>query len=163
MQIKRQAGWWPHVRAWWDACAIRWGFPSPGQGPAHLHTGLWGEEKAAAYLRRKGMKVLAKRVRLDRRKEELDLVVRDGQVLVFVEVKTRSNERFGRPFAAITAAKRRHVTRAGLAYLRQLREPPRHYRFDVVEVIGQPATNAAPEIRHIRNAFSLPRNCRYAP
>lgn len=132
-------------------------------GPAHLQTGAWGEDQAADYLRSKGMKILAKRVRLQRRKEELDLVVREGDVLVFVEVKTRADESFGRPYAAVNAAKRRHVTRAGLTYLRQLRKPPRHFRFDVVEVIGQPATDTPPEIRHIQNAFNLPRNCRYAP
>ncbi len=108
------------------------------------------------------MKILAERVRINHRKEELDLVAREGKVLVFVEVKTRASEQFGRPFVAVNAAKRRHVTRAGLAYVRQLRRPPRHFRFDVVEVIGRPDGETPPKIRHIRNAFTLPRNCRYA-
>ncbi len=127
--------------------------------PAHLRLGEWGEAQAADYLRQHGMKILDTRVRMPRGKEELDLVAREQDVLVFVEVKTRSDERRGRPFAAVNRRKRHHLARAGLAYWRRLPQRPRYFRFDVVEVVGRPG-NTPPVIRHIRNAFTLPRSCR---
>ena len=80
----------------------------------------------------------------------------DGAVLVFVEVKTRKTEAFGRPGAAVNHAKRHYLSRAAVRYLKHLRHPPDAFRFDVVEVIGAVDT-PAPLIRHIENAFPLDR------
>lgn len=121
--------------------------------PEHLKAGRWGEDQAARFLRAKGWRVLARGLRIGRR-DELDLVARAGPVLVFVEVKTRRTEDFGRPLAAVGAAKRRNLARAARAYLRRVREKPEYFRFDVVEVIGSPE-GAAPVIRHIANAFTM--------
>ncbi len=123
--------------------------------PFHLITGLWGEAQAASYLQKQGLRVLGRRVRLDAR-DEIDLLVRDGQSLVFVEVKTRRNEDFGRPLRAVDRRKRHALCRAALRYMRRLAEPPPAFRFDVVEVIGRPLF-PAPKIRHIENAFPLER------
>lgn len=122
-------------------------------GPQHLRTGLWGERAAARALRRKGYRILGRRVRFGPR-WELDLVARDGDELVFVEVKTRRTEDFGRPVESVTADKRRAMTTAAWIYLRRLgARRPDHFRFDVVEVIGAP-DGTRPEVRHIENAFS---------
>lgn len=121
--------------------------------PQHLASGRWGEERAERFLRDKGWKILGRRVRVGR-KDELDLIARADRVLVFVEVKTRQSESFGRPFAAVDQAKRRHLTRAAYRYLERLRERPEYFRFDVVEVIGQPE-GPEPVIRHIENAFQM--------
>ena len=123
--------------------------------PFHLITGLWGESKAAAYLQQQGLKILARRVRLDAR-DEIDLLARDGQSLVFVEVKTRRNEEFGSPVKAVDRNKRHALCRAALRYMARLAEPPPAFRFDVVEVIGRPL-QSSPRIRHIENAFPLER------
>ena len=88
--------------------------------PQHLASGRWGEERAERFLRDKGWKILGRRVRVGR-KDELDLIARADRVLVFVEVKTRQSESFGRPFAAVDQAKRRHLTRAAYRYLQRLR------------------------------------------
>jgi len=117
--------------------------------------GLWGESQAERALRQKGYSILGRRVRVGRR-DELDLVARDGEVLVFVEVKTRKAETFGRPATAVNHAKRHYLSRAAVRYLKQLRQPPDAFRFDVVEVIGT-ADAPAPLIRHIENAFPLDR------
>jgi putative endonuclease len=114
-------------------------------------TGRWGEDVAAAFLERAGYRILGRRVRPDRR-DELDIVARLGDSLVFVEVKTRASEDFARPFAAVNAAKRQALNRAAVHYLRQLDFPKLYYRFDTIEVVG---TEGAPDpvVRHIENAF----------
>jgi len=135
--------------AWWQG--------RRGSLPEHLRAGLWGEEQAEQYLRRHGWRILGRRVRIGR--DELDLVARAGEVLVFVEVKTRRNEDFGRPFDAIKRSKRHSLSRAAVRYLRQLRERPSFFRFDVVEVVGT-VEQGQPRIRHIENAFTLDRRYR---
>mgnify|MGYP003349158814 CR=1 FL=1 len=128
---------------------------APGT-PAHLATGQWGEGVAERHLLGNGFKILGRRVRFNAR-EELDLVARDGEVLVFVEVKTRNDETFGRPAAAVGRHKQRLLGRAALQYLRRLGFPPAYIRFDVVEVIGRSEGTTPPVVRHIRNAFQLDR------
>ena len=88
------------------------------------------------------------------RRDELDLIAEYDRSLIFVEVKTRKNENYGRPFAAVNSAKRKHLSRAAIAYLKREKIEPEFIRFDVIEVIGEPG-NKDPEIRHIENAFPL--------
>ncbi len=119
----------------------------------HLASGRWGERQAARFLKANGVKIVGKRVRAGRH-DEIDIVGREGQTLVFVEVKTRRNETFGRPFSAVDREKRRRLSRAAVAYLRKEKIEPEHIRFDVVEVVGSPG-GEPPVIRHIENAFPL--------
>lgn len=113
-----------------------------------------GEAVAAAYLEEQGYKILDQNYRFEH--AEIDLVcfepspMNDGGELVFVEVKSRSGEEFGRPEDAITDKKQRHLIHAAEAYLyeRQLDGAP--CRFDVVSVNFGPAK---PEIAHIKDAF----------
>ena len=126
----------------------------PGStGPAHLRTGEWGEAAAERALVAAGFKVLGRRVRAGRR-GEIDLLMRDGEVLVFVEVKTRADESHGRPVESVGRDKRLQLSKAAVAYLKRLRSPPRHFRFDVVEVVGR-VDGPPPRTQHIRNAFPL--------
>src|SRR6266540_1004638 len=81
------------------------------------------------------------------------VVCRDNDTLVFVEVKTRTSEDFGRPFEAVDRAKRKRISRGGLAWLRMLDNPDILFRFDVVEVII--ADDAKPRLELIKNAFPL--------
>ncbi len=118
--------------------------------------GLWGESCAEKHLRSVvGLKILGRRVKVGQR-DELDLVVRDGDVLVFVEVKTRASEAFGRPMDAVDRAKRHTLSRAAVRYLKKLKNPRVLFRFDVVEVIGR-EEDGSPEIRYTPNAFHLDR------
>lgn len=123
--------------------------------PRHLQTGRWGEKIAARFLKSNGLKIVGERVRVGRH-DEIDLVARDGAALIFVEVKTRASEAFGRPFAAVNAEKKRRLSRAAVAYLKIQKIEPDHIRFDVVEVVGTPGGDG-PEVRHIENAFQLDR------
>lgn len=118
--------------------------------------GRWGEDQAVRWLRAAGYRILGRRVRPDRR-DEIDVVARQSNTLVFVEVKTRSDERFGRPAAAVDRRKRAVQSRAAVRYLRRLGWPPVNLRFDVIEVIGSPEVASPPVIRHVENAFPLDR------
>jgi len=112
--------------------------------------GARGEEEAARFLRRAGMEILGRNIKT--RLGELDLVARDGGVLVFVEVKARRADAFAPPELSVTAAKQRKLVALAQAYLQELPEPLPPCRFDVVAVLlpdGGP-----PRIRHIRDAFT---------
>jgi putative endonuclease len=122
--------------------------------PKHLIAGEWGEKIAGRFLEKKNYRILGRRV-IPCGRDELDIIARSPEdVLVFVEVKTRADESFGRPFASIDRRKRKALSRAALRYLLRLKSKPPFFRFDVIEVIGVPEQKS-PEIRHIENAFPL--------
>ena len=89
---------------------------------------------------------------------EVDLVCRDKRhnELVFVEVKTRSSEEFGRPLDAVDQKKRRLILRGAMTWLKMLDMPDIVFRFDVVEVVMPGEV-----VRHIENAFRLPEDYSY--
>ena len=87
------------------------------------------------------------------------MVLREKDCLVFVEVKTRSSEEWTRPAAAVDAVRRKRLTRAGLDYLRLLKNPPVKVRFDIVEVLLE--DSAVREIRHLPNTFEMEKPYRY--
>ena len=126
--------------------------------PEHLRRGKLGERAAKKYLQKQGLKFLAANFRSGR--GEIDLIFRDGDDLVFVEVKTRSSEAWTRPAAAVDARKKKLLSQTALDYLRLLKNPPVKFRFDIVEVLL--ADGAVREIRHLPNTFSLSRPYRYA-
>src|SRR5213079_1347149 len=121
--------------------------------PQHLWRGAHGEKLACRYLSRSGYKILFRNFR-GRSGGEIDIVCRDHDTLVFVEVKTRTREDFGRPLEAVGRDKRNRISRGGLAWLRLLDDPDILFRFDVVEVvIGE---GEEPRLELLQNAFSLP-------
>jgi putative endonuclease len=107
---------------------------------------------ACQYLKRSGYKVLLRNFR-GRSGGEIDVVCRDRDTLVFVEVKTRRREDFGRPFEAVDREKRKRISRGALGWLRMLDNPDILFRFDVVEVII--AEEGKPRVELIKNAFPL--------
>ncbi|MGI8964538.1 MAG: YraN family protein [Limisphaerales bacterium] len=125
--------------------------------PVHLQRGTLGERAAKKYLRKLGLKFLAANFRSAR--GEIDLVFRDQDCLVFIEVKTRSSEDWTRPAAAVNARKRKLLSQCGLDYLQLLKNPQIKIRFDIVEVLLR--NGAVREIRHLPNTFSLSAPYRY--
>lgn len=83
---------------------------------------------------------------------------RDRDCLVFVEVKARSSE-WTRPAAAVDRERRQRLTRAGLDYLRLLKNPAVKVRFDIVEVLLE--GGRVNEVRHLVNSFAMERPYRY--
>ena len=125
--------------------------------PLHLQHGELGELAAKKHLKRLGLKFLTANYRSDR--GEIDLIFRDDDCLVFVEVKTRSSEGWVRPAAAVNARKRRLLCQTALDYLRLLKNPPVKIRFDIVEVLLQ--ESAVRELRHLPNTFVMEKPYRY--
>lgn len=125
--------------------------------PEHLRRGTLGERAAEKQLRRQGLKFLTRNFRSPR--GEMDLVFRDADCLVFVEVKTRSSEAWTRPAAAVNARKKRLLSQTALDYLKLLDHPQVKIRFDIVEVILH--DGAVTEVRHLPNTFSLSPPYRY--
>jgi len=105
--------------------------PEPGYPPHAL--GAWGERYAADRLEQDGWCILERGYRLGRR--EVDLIVRKGALLAFVEVKTRSDGSFGAPEEAVTHLKRREIEAVALDYLHRRAPPDVGVRFDVVAIV----------------------------
>lgn len=109
-----------------------------------------GERAARRYLRRLRYRILARDWRS--RLGQIDLVALDGDVVVFVEVKTRSGTEAGHPAESITPQKQRQLTRLALQFLKRHRLLEKSARFDVLAVHWPPGARR-PRIEHIRNAF----------
>jgi putative endonuclease len=135
------------IQAWWNG----------RDKPQHLRYGELGERAAKRHLKRQGLKFLTANFRSPR--GEIDLIFRTHDCLVFIEVKTRSSEKWERPAAAVDRERRRRLSRAALDYLRLLHNPPIKIRFDIVEVLLQ--DGAVREIRHLPNTFAMERPHRY--
>ena len=136
------------------ALSSRWRnrFSRSKELPEHLRRGARGEKLARQFLRSHGYKILYRNFR-DRTGGEIDIVCRDEETLVFVEVKTRRSEEFGRPIEAVDRQKQLRVSKGGLAWLRLLDNPDIVFRFDVVEVLLP--DEGDPQLELIRDAFEL--------
>lgn len=119
-------------------------------GTPRQRTGAHFESVAEAYLRQAGLAVLERNYRC--RTGEIDLVMRHGEVIVFVEVRYRRSGDFGDPLATITPRKQRRIVQAARHFLishPSIAENP--CRFDAVGISGMPGN---PHMNWIRNAFS---------
>lgn len=117
--------------------------------PAHLATGARGEEEAYFYLRRLGYTMVARNFRSPRRKGEIDLIGYEGEVLCFIEVKTRTTRAVMPAEAAVDQEKQRDLIAVADEYVRRLKTTP-PTRFDVVSVYLE---GGKPEITLFRGAF----------
>ncbi|MCX7411520.1 MAG: YraN family protein [Planctomycetales bacterium] len=129
---------WNWLARLWSPC-----FPSDSLGNR-------GEVAAARFLERLGYRILERQLR--NHFGELDLVALNGDVVVFVEVKTRTTLLAGHPTEAVTATKQRKITRSALAYLKRRGWLGRRVRFDVIAIVWS-GEDHAPEIQHYISAF----------
>ena len=112
--------------------------------------GETGERIAARWLRRRGWAIVAHRFRSGHR--DVDLIARRGEVVAFVEVKTRRAERFGGPVGAVGWRKQRELVRSASVWLDRHGGAGDAYRFDVIGVI---IDGDRVRLRHVENAFAL--------
>jgi putative endonuclease len=108
-----------------------------------------GERAAEDFLRRAGLRAVVRRYRTP--VGELDLVMRAGRTLVFVEVKTQSNDAWSDPALRVNVGKQRRLLRAVKWYLTHTRQPDAPCRFDVVTVLLPPS--GSPRVTHFPDAF----------
>jgi len=138
---------WQRIQSW----------RAKDESPLHLQHGRLGETAAKKHLQKLGLKFLAANYRS--RRGEMDLIFRDDDCLVFIEVKTRSSESWTRPAAAVNARKRRLLSQTAIDYLRLLKNPEVKIRFDIVEVLL--ADGTVHEVRHLPNTFPMSTPYRY--
>ena len=145
-----RAGIFERALAWMDGLAARRG--RTAALPAHLVTGLEGEEAAFFHLRRKGYTVVARRWTAGNLPGDLDLIAWQGPLLCFVEVKTRTARDLTPAEASIDSHKRNVLRRLARQYMRQLPgEAAGQARFDVISVYLVPGQER--EVTHFENAF----------
>ncbi len=110
--------------------------------------GRWGENLAENYLIRQGFQILHRNWRYKR--AEVDIIAMEGDILVFVEVKSRASDAFGRPEEMVDYKKKRLLYSAASAYMYRAGFEG-ELRFDIIAIIGQPGL--LKEILHFRDAF----------
>lgn len=113
-----------------------------------LALGRRGEDVAHRYLERSGFRVVARNYRPGA-DSEIDIVAREGETVVFVEVKSRASADFGSPDRAIDDEKQKHILRAARSYVTRAGVAWSQVRFDVISVVF----TDPPSIRHMRDAF----------
>jgi putative endonuclease len=115
--------------------------------------GKKGEEIAAKYLKKEGYRILARNWFCDRR--EIDIIARQGDQIVIVEVKTREGDYFEEPWEAVSTAKIRNIVEAAEAWLIQM-QVDLETRFDVISIVFSDEVNY--ELTHFQDAFTPPVN-----
>ena len=115
-------------------------------------SGAWGEAQARRYLRLRGWRIVETNYAC--RLGEIDLIARRGDILAFIEVKTRKNDRYGAAREFVTAAKQQRLLATASLYLAE-HPSALQPRFDVIEVYAPAGVmTAKPRICHIEDAFS---------
>ena len=119
---------------------------------AHLRRGAEAEATARTYLEARGLRTLTRNFRTPR--GELDIIMRDGETLVFVEVRYRATRAFGLAQETVDRRKQLKLVTAAQFYLRtRPREASRPCRFDVVALHGDLAGDIRADIEWLKNAF----------
>lgn len=113
--------------------------------------GSLGEDIAARALERHGWTLLHRNYRFGHK--EIDLVARHGEVVAFVEVKTRASAGFGHPLEAITSRKRREIQQVAAAWIQRHGHPSDVYRFDAIAVFI--SEDRPPRIEHVEDAWRI--------
>jgi putative endonuclease len=111
--------------------------------------GRWGEDIAAEYLKTHGYTILARNVHTPH--GEIDIVASKDDLILFVEVKTRSSHSFAYPEDSVTRRKQAYMLSAAETYLDQHPESGETWQFDVIAVEGQPGGKA--RIEHFENVI----------
>jgi len=135
-----------------------WSKLSPAETPSTAgEAGARGEQAAADFLQgRQGYAIVTRNWRSPRdQRDEIDLVCRDGDVLVFVEVKARAEGALVSGYQAVDERKKRALRRAVQAYLGQLTPAPRTFRLDIVEITLSGRLPA--QVMHYENAPLFPK------
>ncbi len=114
-----------------------------------MSLGKEGEELAGKFLKKNGYMLVEKNYKTPM--GEIDIIARDKETLVFLEVKTRESLEFGMPFEAVNYRKRQKIAKVALSYLKRVKETP-SCRFDVLSIYCK---DSKPEFELIKDAFEV--------
>ena len=117
---------------------------------AHLEFGKLGEKTAVDFLKASGYKIIQQNYKT--KVGEIDIIAKEKDTLVFIEVKTRHTDAFGEPQSAVNKFKQNQIAKAALYYLKENALLEKPARFDIIAVHY---TNQNPKINLIKNAFDL--------
>ena len=123
---------------------------SPSSKPTTTQQGSAFEGVAVSYLQKQGLEIVEQNVRL--KFAEIDIVAKDGDILCFVEVRSRSNSRYGAPEATVDFRKQDKIIKAASAYLQRRYKLLPMCRFDVIAIQG---TVENPHVNYYKNAFGI--------
>lgn len=112
--------------------------------------GKFGENLAARHLKKQGYKIICKNYRT--KLGEIDIIAKEDDTIVFIEVKSRRTSTFGHPKHSITLKKQQQISKTALYYLKSTKQSNVRARFDVVTVNS---VNKKPDVEIIKNAFEL--------
>lgn len=113
--------------------------------------GRRGEQSAAKFLREKGYSILKQNYRCHH--GEIDIIAKEGDTIVFVEVKTRSSKAFGGPAAAVNYRKQQQISKAAFTYLEEQQLNDVDSRFDVISILAEDDKQL--ECKHLPDAFEF--------
>ena len=108
--------------------------------------GNFGEKTACDFLKKQGYKIIETNYHYSKL-AEIDIIAKEKNTIIFVEVKTRSTTNFGHPFEAINYNKLQKILQAGLYYLQNTKEKYTDYRIDIISILG----TKNPKIEHLKN------------
>lgn len=114
-----------------------------------INLGKQGENLAADFLKKQGFNILVRNYR--KKSGEIDIIARDGEWLVFIEVKTRTNVHFGQPYEAVTTKKQTQISRVALDYITRKKLHDEPARFDVISILLP--TSGKADITHLPFCF----------
>lgn len=118
---------------------------------SRIKLGQHGEELAVAFLRKKGCQIITRNYR--QKIGEVDIIIKDDDTFVFVEVKTRTSTLYGQPFEAVTPKKQAQLSRVAIDYMTRNKKLNHPARFDVISILLR--GNDAHEIEHLINCFEF--------
>lgn len=121
-------------------------------GNKHLQLGKAGEEIAVKYLRKQGYKIICENYRSGL--GEIDIIAQDRDTVVFVEVKSRTSDKFGFPYESIDRKKQNQIMKSALIYVKKEKIAHTNLRFDVISIFGD-------SVNLIKNAFPLDKRYIY--
>lgn len=114
----------------------------------NITKGIIGENKAADYITSKGYRIISRNYRC--KIGEIDIIAIKDHILVFIEVKTRSSNRYGYPYEAVNWKKQNKIIKTSMVYMREKRLLDYQMRYDIIEIY----LKGEGRINHIENAFS---------
>ncbi|MCH8556688.1 MAG: YraN family protein [Balneolia bacterium] len=118
--------------------------------PPHIELGRKGEDLAVEWLEKNDIRILERNYHFE--KSEVDIIAYNGKQIIFIEVKTRTDNNFAEPEDAVTEAKKQSLYKVAGAWLYERKMEGSPVRFDIISIVLKPGSDE-PVIKHFEGAF----------